>query len=70
MTGTLAARLTDALPVKTLHACVDGFNRPRAQRYQRGELSPEGYYLDSFDYQTLRHECLISYLSWADRQRR
>jgi uridine kinase len=28
---------------------LDQFERPRAERYARGELSPEGYYLDSFD---------------------
>jgi hypothetical protein len=59
---TLAGRLTDALQVKTLQACVDGFNRPRAQRYRRGELSAGGYYLDSFDYRALRNECLLPFL--------
>jgi len=59
---TLAGRLTEALQVKTLQACVDGFNRPRAQRYRRGELSPDGYYLDSFDYPALRNDCLLSFL--------
>ena len=28
---------------------LDQFERPTAERYARGELSPEGYYLDSFD---------------------
>jgi uridine kinase len=37
-----------------LRASVDGFHRPRAQRYARGRRSPEGYYLDSYDYATLR----------------
>jgi len=59
---TLAGRLTDTLQVKTLRACVDGFNRPRAQRYRRGELSADGYYLDSFDYPALRNECLLPFL--------
>src|SRR5262245_402590 len=27
-----------------------GFHKPRAARYKRGPLSPEGYYHDSFDY--------------------
>jgi predicted ATPase len=53
---TLADQLANALQVTglqaqprqvtTLRASVDGFTRPRAQRYQRGELSAEGYYLD------------------------
>ncbi|WBC16093.1 uridylate kinase [Micromonospora sp. WMMA1998] len=32
---------------------VDGFHRPAAVRTARGRLSPDGYYLDSFDYETL-----------------
>jgi uridine kinase len=37
-----------------IRASIDGFHRPRAERYQRGEDSPEGYYWDSFDYAALR----------------
>lgn len=33
-----------------IRASVDGFHRPRAERYRRGRLSPEGYYRDAFDY--------------------
>ncbi len=28
---------------------IDGFHRPRSERYARGRTSPEGYFLDSFD---------------------
>jgi uridine kinase len=35
-------------------ASMDDFHRPRAERYQRGRTSPEGYYRDSFDYATFR----------------
>ena len=35
-------------------ASIDGFHRPRADRYARGRTSPEGYYRDSFDYATFR----------------
>lgn len=28
---------------------IDGFHRPRRERYARGRTSPEGYFLDSFD---------------------
>jgi uridine kinase len=59
---TLAGRLSDALRLPTQQACVDGFARRRAQRYRRGELSPDGYYLDSFDYQGLRNACLLPFL--------
>jgi len=33
-----------------IRASVDGFHRPRVERYNRGPLSPVGYYEDSFDY--------------------
>ncbi|MFC6022327.1 uridylate kinase [Plantactinospora solaniradicis] len=42
----------------TIQASVDGFHRPRAVRRRRGELSPEGYYHDSFDYVALRDSLL------------
>jgi uridine kinase len=81
---TLADRLADALrvttpqtptmevstiEVATLQASADGFNRPRAQRYQRGELSPQGYYLDGFDYPALQDRCLMPFLRGEARVR-
>jgi uridine kinase len=33
---------------------LDFFERPPAERFERGELSPEGYYLDGFDIERLR----------------
>ena len=41
-----------------IRASVDGFHHPRAVRYTRGPDSPEGYFLDSFDYATLKRELL------------
>lgn len=35
-------------------ASIDDFHRPRAERYARGRRSPEGFYLDSYDYATFR----------------
>ena len=35
-------------------ASIDDFHRPRAERYERGRRSPEGYYRDSYDYATFR----------------
>ncbi len=35
-------------------AGIDGFHRPRAERYARGRTSAEGIYRDSFDYPTFR----------------
>ncbi|MSQ61420.1 MAG: hypothetical protein EXR43_02415 [Dehalococcoidia bacterium] len=37
-----------------IRASVDDFHRPTAERYARGGLPPEGYYLGSFDYITFR----------------
>ena len=33
---------------------VDGFHRPRDERYRRGRHSPEGFWADSYDYDALR----------------
>jgi len=35
-------------------AGIDGFHRPRAERYASGRRSPEGFYRDSYDYATFR----------------
>jgi uridine kinase len=36
-----------------VRASVDGFHRPRADRYRRGHDSPTGYWLDAYDYPRL-----------------
>lgn len=41
-----------------VHASVDDFHRPRAERYRRGRESPEGFWLDAFDYDRLRSDLL------------
>jgi len=33
---------------------IDGFHRPRNERYARGRFSPEGYYFDARDLKALR----------------
>jgi uridine kinase len=33
---------------------IEGFHRPRAERYARGRDSPEGFYRDSYDYLTFQ----------------
>jgi uridine kinase len=58
---TLADELAPAIsgfgrPV--IRASIDGFHNPAAVRRQRGPLSPEGYFLDSFNYPALRRELL------------
>ncbi|MEH0830340.1 MULTISPECIES: uridylate kinase [unclassified Micromonospora] len=47
----LAGALGERRPV--LRVSVDGFHRPAAVRRARGALSPEGYYRDAFDNETL-----------------
>ena len=54
---TLADELASVLRRRgreVVRVSIDRFHRPRAERYRRGELSPEGYYHDSFDYAALR----------------
>jgi uridine kinase len=41
-----------------IRASIDGFHRPRSERYRLGPDSPEGYYRDSFDDEALRRELL------------
>lgn len=58
---TFADALADVLRAQgrsVLRASVDGFHRPAAQRYRRGRLSPEGFYLDSYDLDTFRRVLL------------
>jgi uridine kinase len=65
--GHLAARLRDAGRT-VVHASVDDFHRPRAERYRRGRDSPAGFWLDSFDYDRLRSD-LLDPLSRAGSRR-
>ncbi len=44
-------------------ASVDGFHRPRADRYARGRTSPEGFYRDSYDYDTFRSALITPFRS-------
>jgi uridine kinase len=53
----LARELT-AGGTTVVRASVDGFHHPREVRYRRGRTSPDGFYLDSYDYATLRAQLL------------
>jgi uridine kinase len=58
---TLADELAESLRAagrEVIRASVDGFHNPRARRYVRGSDSAEGYFLDSFNYETLERELL------------
>jgi uridine kinase len=54
----VAAELT-ARRRPAVRVTLDQFEQPMAERYVRGSLSPEGYYLDSFDLRRFR-ECVLS----------
>jgi len=41
-----------------IRASVDDFHHPRGLRYARGRHSPDGYYLDSYDYDSFRKQLL------------
>lgn len=54
---TLSRELESLLSRKkqiVITSSIDNFHYPREIRYRRGADSPEGYYRDSFDYQTLK----------------
>ena len=59
-----------ALGRPVIRASIDGFHRPRSERYRRGEASPEGYYLDSFDNAALTSALLNPLGPAGDRQYR
>jgi len=42
----------------TIRASVDDFHHPRTLRYARGRYSPDGFYLDSYDYDSFRTQLL------------
>lgn len=54
----LAEHLAGKRPV--IRAGIDSFHNSRAYRLRRGADSPEGYFLDSFDYEALRNLLLDS----------
>lgn len=53
----VASLLDKGRPV--IRASVDGFHKPLDLRYKRGPDSPDGYYMDSFQYDAIRNELLI-----------
>jgi uridine kinase len=59
---TLADELMVGLHARgrpVIRASIDGFHRPRSERYRRGATSAEGYYLDSFDYPAVQTALLL-----------
>ncbi|WP_196258327.1 uridine kinase [Pelagibacterium limicola] len=57
----LADELATALQLagrETVRASVDGFHNPRAVRYARGKSDPLGFFLDSYNYESLRRHLI------------
>jgi uridine kinase len=57
----LAEELAQELTARwrpAVRVSIDQFERSPAERYARGELSPDGYYLDSFDLERFRTHVL------------
>ena len=48
----------DRAGVVVIRAGADGFHRPAVERYAGGRRSPEGFFLDSYDYAALCSELL------------
>lgn len=68
---TLADELAVVLRARgreVIRTSIDSFHRPRAQRYRRGQYSPEGCYHDTFDYQALRRVLLDPLGPGGDRR--
>ena len=53
-----------------IRASIDGFHRPRADRYRQGADSARGYYEDSFDHDALRRALLEPLGPGGDRRYR
>jgi uridine kinase len=57
----LAEELAQELTARrrpAVRVTLDQFEQPTAERYTRGDLSPEGYYLDAFDLERFRAHVL------------
>jgi uridine kinase len=63
----LARHLAD-LGMAVVRASVDGFHRPRDERYRRGRHSPEGFFLDSYDLDAFRGRLLDPLQPGGDRR--
>ena len=68
---TLADELAVVLRAKgreVIRATIEGFLFPEAQRYRRGEYSPEGCYFDNHDYDALNRVLLDPLGPGGDRR--
>lgn len=49
------ARLLHAKSANVIRASIDGFHNPRGIRYAKGKNSPQGFYRDSFNFETFQN---------------
>lgn len=67
-----AKQLAEALHARTdreiIDASIDNFHNPKEIRYQKGRDSAEGFYKDSFQYQTLKRVLLDPLGANGDRK--
>ena len=69
----LADELAEILKHKSrevIRASVDGFHNPKTIRRRKGELSPEGFYHDSYNYPALIQNLLLPLSPGGDRRYR
>jgi uridine kinase len=62
------AQALDRRGIVVLRASVDGFHHPPQVRYRRGRRSPEGFFLDSYDYPALERLLLRPLDRGGDRR--
>jgi hypothetical protein len=70
---TLADELAALLTARgrpVIRTSIDGFHRPKAERYARGRTSPEGYYYDSRDLDAVTRLLLAPLGPGGDRRYR
>ncbi len=70
---TLADSLASVLSAKqceVIRISIDDFHLPRCIRYQQGNLSPKGFYEDSYDYPALINNVLQPLGPYGNRQYR
>ncbi|MGW4210581.1 uridine kinase [Lentzea sp. NPDC004789] len=61
---TFADALAEVLRARgrtVVRASVDDFHHPRAIRWRRGRTSPEGFFLDSYDYERFAEHLLVPF---------
>jgi uridine kinase len=55
---------------EVVRVSVDGFHQSRELRYRRGQASPEGFWLDSYNYDRFRDDVLAPFAPGGDRTHR